>query len=229
MSLVDLVTQQLGGNGIRQLSQQIGADEQQTAGAVQMALPVLLGGLAKNAQSPTGAQALGAALDKDHDPGLLDNLGAMLGGGGGGGSGGGLGGALAGAIGGGAGAGILSHILGGRQPAVEQGLGKAAGLDGRQVGKLLMLLAPIVMAALARQKRERGVDAGGLGGMLAGERETLQRRDPRLGGLASMLDRDGDGSIVDDLGKLAGGGGGGGGGGAGGGLGGMLGGILGGR
>jgi hypothetical protein len=210
MSLLDLVTQQLGGNGIRQLSQQIGADEQQTAGAVQMALPVLLGGLAKNAQSPAGAQALGEALDKDHDPSLLDDLGAMLGGGG------------AGALGG-AGAGILGHVLGGRRPAVEQGLGKATGLDSGQVGKLLMLLAPIVMAALARQKQQRGVDTGGLGGMLEGEREDLQRRDPRLGGLASMLDRDGDGSIIDDLGKLAGGGG------AGGGLGGMLGGILGGR
>lgn len=209
MSLLDLVTRQLGGNGMRQLSQ-IGADEQQTAGAVQMALPVLLGGLAKNAQSPAGAQALGAALDRDHDPGLLDNVGAMLGGG--------AGGAL-----GGAGAGILGHILGGRQPAVEQGLGRATGLDSGQVGKLLMLLAPIVMAALARQKRQRGVDAGGLSGMLAGERDDLQRRNPQLGGLASMLDRDGDGSIVDDLGKLAGGGG------AGGGLGGMLGGLLGGR
>jgi len=172
-----------------------------------MALPVLLGGLATNAQSPAGAQALGAALDKDHDPGLLDNLGAMLGGGGMGG----------------AGAGILGHILGGRRPAVEQGLGKATGLDSGQIGKLLMLLAPIVMAALARRKQQQGVDAGGLGGMLATEREDLQRRNPQLGGLASMLDRDGDGSIVDDLGKLAGGGG------AGGGLGGMLGGILGGR
>jgi hypothetical protein len=206
MSLIDLVNQQLGSNGIRQLSQQIGADEQQTAGAVQMALPVLLGGLASNAQSPAGAQALGAALEKDHDPGLLDNLGALLGGGG------------AGA----AGAGILGHILGGKQPAVEQGLGRATGLNGSQIGKLLMLLAPIIMAALARRKQEAGVDSGGLGGMLAGERETLQKRNPQLGGLASMLDRDGDGSIVDDLAKMAGGSGSGG-------LGGMLGGLLGGR
>lgn len=207
MSLVDLVTQQLGSNGMRQLSQQIGADEQQTAGAVQMALPVLLGGLAKNAQSPAGAQALGAALDKDHDPGMLDNLGAMLGGG------------ALGSMGGG----ILGHVLGGQRPAVEQGLGKATGLNGNQIGKLLMLLAPIVMAALARRKQEQGVDAGGLGGMLNGEKNDLQRRNPQLGGLASMLDRDGDGSIVDDIAKMAGGGG------AGGGLGGMLGGLLGGR
>lgn len=209
MSLFDQVTQQLGPDGIRQLSQQIGADEQQTAGAVEMALPVLLGGLAKNAQSPAGAQALGAALDKDHaGGGLLDNLGAMLGGGG-----------LA-SMGGG----ILGHVLGGRQPAVEQGIGKATGLNGSQVGKLLMLLAPIIMAALARRKQQSGVDSGALGGMLAGEREDLQQRNPKLGGLASMLDRDGDGSIVDDLAKMAGGGRGGAGG-----LGGMLGGMLGGR
>ena len=207
MSILDLVQQQLGSDGIRQLSQQIGADEQQTSSAVQMALPVLLGGLAKNAQSPAGAQALAGALDRDHDPSLLDNLGSMLGGG-----------AMAGA-----GAGILGHILGGRQPAVEQGLGKATGLNGSQIGKLLMLLAPIVMAALARRKQQAGADAGGLGGILAGEKDDIQRKNPQLGGLASMLDRDGDGSIVDDLAKMAGGGG------AGGGLGGMLGGLLGGR
>jgi hypothetical protein len=211
MSIVDLVTQQLGSNGMRQLSQQIGANEQQTAGAVQMALPVLLGGLARNAQTPAGAQALGAALEKDHDPGLLDNLGSMLGGAGGGG--------LAG-IGGG----ILGHVLGGKQGAVEQGLGKATGLSGSQIGKLLMLLAPIVMAALARRKQEQGVDSGGLGGMLAGEKAAIQQKHPQLGGLTSMLDRDGDGSIVDDIAKMAGGGGAGSGG-----LGGMLGGLLGGR
>ena len=206
MSLLDLVTQQLGNDGIRQISQQIGADEQQTASAVQMAVPVLLGGLAKNAQSPAGAQALGSALDRDHSSGgLLGNLGALLGGG--------------------AGAGILGHVLGGRQAAVEQGLGRATGLQGGQVGKLLMLLAPIVMAVLARQKQEKGLDAGSLGGLLESERSTLQQRNPQLGGLASILDRDGDGSIVDDLANIAGGGRAGGAGG----LGGMLGGLLGGR
>lgn len=213
MSLIDLVTQQLGSGGIQQLSQQIGANEQQTAGAVQMALPVLLGGLAKNAQTPQGAQSLSGALDEHQgSAGMLGNLGALLGGGGG------------------AGAGILGHVLGGRRGAVEQGIGRASGLDAGQVGKLLMLLAPIVMAVLARRKQEQGLDAGGVGGMLNQERTELQQRNPQLGGLASILDRDNDGSIMDDLANIATGrGGAGGAGGAGGGLGGMLGGLLGGR
>jgi hypothetical protein len=206
MSLIDLVTQQLGSGGVQQLSQQIGADEQQTAGAIQMALPVLLGGLAKNAQSPQGAQSLSGALDQ-HAGGLLGGLGGLLGGG-----------AAA------DGAGILGHVLGGRQPAVEQGIGKAAGLDSAQVGKLLMMLAPVVMAVLARRKQEQGLDAGSIGGALNQERAELQEKNPQLGGLASILDRDNDGSIMDDLVNIAGGRGG-----AGGGLGGMLGGLLGGR
>jgi hypothetical protein len=184
-SLIDLVNQQFSGNNLGQISQQIGADEGTTQHAINLALPVLLGGLARNASQPQGAAALDRALD-NHDGGLLDNLGSMLGGGG----------ALA------AGGGILGHILGGKRAPVEQGIGQATGLSGQQVGKLLLVLAPIVMAALSRMRQQQGVSTDQLGPVLQQQQQEVAKRAPGLGGLAGILDQNNDGNIVDDLARM---------------------------
>ena len=190
MSLLDTITQQLGGDTMSQLSRQIGADPQTTQNAVQMALPVLLGGLARNASNPAGASALDNALAKDHDGSMLDNLGSLLGN-------------PQSANGGG----ILGHVFGGRREPVEAGVAQASGLSAQQTGKLLMILAPIVMAALGRMKRNQGMDAGGVGDVLQRESSTAERQLPGgLGGmLGGLLDRNNDGSVMDDIGRMTGG------------------------
>ena len=43
MDILDLIGNQLGGNTLKQMSQQLGADEATTAKAVSVALPLLLG------------------------------------------------------------------------------------------------------------------------------------------------------------------------------------------
>lgn len=200
-SLIDQVEQQLGPQGIAQLSRQLGVDEAQTRQAVPAALTALLGGLGREAATPQGAQQLSGALDRDHDGSILDNLGGLLGGAGAMGGAGGQGGLA------GMGAGILRHVLGGRQPQVESHLGQATGLGSAKMGQLLALLAPIVLAYLGRQKRQQGLDAGGLGEVLRGERQQARQRATQsgLGGLGGLLDMDGDGNIMDDLAGLAGG------------------------
>ncbi len=183
-SLLDGLMQQLGGDTMRQLSAQLGADPATTQKAVSAALPTLLGALAKNAQSPDGAAALAGALDRDHDGSALNDIAATLGAGGG--------------------AGILKHVLGGRQGAVQQGVGAAAGLSGPQAGQLLAMLAPLVMGALGSAKRSSGLDAGGLAAMLGQERSALGSGGGGLGGLMKLIDQDGDGSVIDDLGGMLG-------------------------
>ncbi len=226
--LVDLITSQLGAGTLDQLGGALGADSDKAQKAVGAALPVLVGALARNAKSSEGAASLASALERDHDGSVLDNLGGLLGaagglgsllGGGGQSGGGGLGGLMdvAGSLlGGGApkqskaldGAGILGHLLGGKQSAVEQGVSKASGLDSAQTGKLLATLAPIVMGALGKVKKEQGLDASALAGLLDGERQNLEQKLPQKpggGGLLGLLDADDDGSIVDDLANLGGG------------------------
>ena len=241
--ILDLLNQQLSGPAVQQISSQIGADPESTQKALSAAMPMLLGGLARNTQSPEGAQSLANALDRDHDGSLLDGLSGLLGGGASGASGGGLdallgggsggssglgdmlGGLMGGSSGGGLadllgglmgggtsaskttdGDGILGHILGNKRGAVEQGVARSSGLDAGTVSKLLPMLAPLVMGALGRAKKQQNLDAGGLASMLNQERARVERDTPGMqeGGLLSMLDMDNDGDVSDDVAKLGG-------------------------
>ena len=210
------------------MARQIGASPQQTQRAIQAALPLLIGQMARNSAEPQGALALHGALQRDHagiDLGGL--LGSVLGGMSGDGrsapgatqGGGLLGNVLGSVLGGGSasshrnsdplgdGAAILGHIFGQRQPRVAQGVAQVGGLDGTQSSRLLAMLAPIVMAVLARMMQNRGGDADSLGGLLGGEARQVRQQDGGL--LGAVLDRDGDGDVdLSDLmqnGQLLGG------------------------
>ncbi|HEX5719439.1 MAG TPA: DUF937 domain-containing protein, partial [Thermoanaerobaculia bacterium] len=175
---------------LSQMSRQLGISEDQTREALPAALAALTGGLAQNAAQPQGAQQLSNALNKDHDGGLLDSLDGFLGGGGGG-----LG----------AGAAILGHVFGQRKQQVEGNLGRATGLNPQTMASLLAMLAPIVMAYLGRQQRQKQLDPGGLAEVLGQQRQRIEQVPQARTGLGALLDRDGDGSVIDDLTDLAGG------------------------
>jgi len=188
MNLTGLLSDALNDNTINQISQQIGADEGTTTNAIQAALPMLLGGLANNSASDTGAASLLGALDRDHDGSVLDDVGGFLGN-----------------YASGQGGGILGHIFGGSQGTIEHGVSQASGLDMGKVGPLLMMLAPIVMGALGRTQREQGIGAGDLAGLLGGATQQVGGSSGLLGVLSSVLDRDHDGSAIDDVAGMLGG------------------------
>ena len=201
-SLVDELLQQLQGAPTGQIAQQLGTDPNTAASAIAAALPMIMGALGNNAQQPGGAGALFNALQRDHAGAGAMDLGSMLGG------------LLGSVLGGGApasrqmdGGGILGHIFGGAQPRAEAGLGQATGMRGDQASKLLKILAPIVMAYLAKQVMSRKMDAGGLGSALGQERSRVQSQGGLGGGLlTAVLDQDGDGKLdIGDLLKLGGG------------------------
>ncbi|MGB5286281.1 MAG: DUF937 domain-containing protein, partial [Polyangiales bacterium] len=185
--LMQSIVAQLSGAPMAQLSSQLGTDSRTTQNAVQAALPLLLGALAKNSAASGGADALASALDRDHDGGILDDIGGFL-----------AGGASS------DGAAILGHILGKREPTVEAGIGKATGMQTDQTAQLLQMLAPIVLGYLGRQKQQQGMNAGTLGELLGTQSKQAQSQNPALSALASLLDKDDDGSIVDDLGGMLG-------------------------
>jgi hypothetical protein len=220
LALIDQIQQQLDDNTVSQLSQQLGADPTTTRQAVPAALSALLGGLSRNVQQPGGAQQLENALaNHGGGGGLLDSLG-------------GLGGLLGGGGGTTDGGGILGHIFGGHQPAVANQVGQRTGLNAGQAARLLMLLAPFVLGYLnrARQQRQQQAPAGNLdagsvpatggamessagsgpfGGItdiLHGERAKIEQAHPEHSGiLGDLLDRNHDGSIMDDIAGMAGG------------------------
>ncbi len=202
-SLQDLLGQQQGTEAVDQISQNVGAEQSAVNTAIQAALPMILGGLANNAATPQGAESLNTALEQDHDGSILGNLG-------------GLGGMI---FGGQEAApprqadagGILGHILGGNQAPVVQEVSNQSGLGGGQVAQILMMLAPIVMGYIGRQKQQQGVGADGLGGLLGGLLGGGQQAaaapqssgNPMMDMASSYLDKDGDGSSMDDIASMA--------------------------
>ncbi len=188
-SLEDLLGQKQGTQAVEQISQSLGANPTETNSAIQMALPMILGALAKNAQQPNGAEQLSNTLEKNHDGGILDNLGGFLGNN-----------QQANADG----LGILGHIFGNKQGAVAQQVSQNSGLDIGQVAQLMITLAPIVMGFLGKKKAEQNLDAGGLQNMLGEQQQQMQSSgNPTMDMISGYLDRDGDGSSMDDLASMA--------------------------
>lgn len=196
-SLTEELFQQLQGAPLQQLSQQLGTGQMQTSNAIGAALPLLLGALGKNASQPSGAEALLGALQNDHAGATGLDIGSVLG-----------------MVLGGAqtrqtnGAGILGHIFGGSQQRAAAGLGQATGLGNDKAAMLLQVLAPIVMAYLAKRFIGQGqASPDTVSQMLGQERETVQQQGGLGGGLlGAVLDQDGDGQLgLGDLLKIGGG------------------------
>ena len=187
-AIMQLLSQQLSGDGLSQISQQIGADEQTTGQALSAAVPLLLSAMAHNASTPQGAQSLHQALAQDHNGAILDNVDSFL--------------SNPQAANG---AGILGHVLGPKQDLAQTGLAQQTGLDAAAIGQLLTIAAPLVMGALGKTQQEQGLDTGGLSAFLGQQQQQAQQSNPGLMGmLGNLLDMNNDGSALDDIMRLAG-------------------------
>lgn len=150
-SLADSVMQQLESRGaVDQIAGRLGIPAGQANSAISAALPAILAGLAKNAQSPAGAASLSNALDKDHDGSVLDDDGYFD------------------AYEEKKGDGILGHVFGEKKPAVESQVSQLSGLNGMQGADLMKMLAPLIMGYLGKQKSSGSFDLGMLTQILAG-------------------------------------------------------------
>ncbi|WP_298479997.1 DUF937 domain-containing protein [uncultured Maribacter sp.] len=185
--LLDLLNSPMGKQLISGVAGQTGQSESGTAGLLSMAMPVLMGAMKRNASTPEGAQGLMSALSSKHDGGILDNLGGLFGGG--------VDQSVMDD-----GAGILGHILGDKQPQVQNALSQKSGIDAGSVANILKVAAPLLMGVLGKQAKQQNVsDANGigdvLGGLLGGGNNAGQQQSL----IESFLDSDGDGSILDDV------------------------------
>ena len=184
--ILDLLNSDLGKTIISGVSNQTGQDQNKTSGVLTMALPVLMQAMKQNAATPQGAQGLMGALDNKHDGSILDNLGDLFGGG------------VSNDVMDDGGK-ILSHVLGNKQRNVENALSQKSGIDAGSVAQILKVVAPILMGVLGKQKRQQQVqDSSGLQGLLGG---LLKGNSPQQeqSFLESILDADGDGSVIDDV------------------------------
>ena len=186
----------LGGDMLAKIAGQLNTDEAGAKKAVGSALPALLGRMKANADDPAQAEALAAAVNKDHDGSVLDGLSDKFGG----------------LFGGeGNGSKIVGKVFGGDTDAVQEQVAAEAGIDKGQAAGLLGALAPMVMGALGKSGQANGgLQANGLSGMLGG----LMGGGGGLGGMLGGLLGGGGGGLGSVLSGVTGGGAGGAGGGA---------------
>jgi len=189
-NLMNEVIKHLSPDVITQISRQLGAmDVNQVAKAAQGAIEILTGAVAQNANDQQRGGGLFGAIEKDHDGGILGDLLGVLGGqkqvnnpstmnG----------------------EGIIKHLLGNNQVKAAQVIQQNSGLDFFKSGVLMQLLAPIVMGVVGQKQRSSGLDLGGLAQVLLGGGGQQGGQKSQAGNiLGKLLDRDGDGNMMDDL------------------------------
>lgn len=176
MNILDSIVGARDGAAVQQLAAQFGLKPEQANAAIGALMPALAAGLRRNMS--TNEAGLDSALAGGHHETYIDQPDVL--------------GAPATTADGNA---ILGHIFGSKDVSrkVAAGAAEKTGIDTGVLKQMLPLLATLAMGAMAKQRKSATQGAGAT----------------RSGGLAGMLepllDRDGDGSIVDDLGGMLGG------------------------
>lgn len=179
-----------------------------------LASTLILSGLEKNTKNKSGLNTLSDVLTKDHDGSSLDMWSKVL-------NGSNLPdlatdkasntsvSSTAEAMIMNEGKKILGHVLDNQIDNVATALEKEAGLKKGQGKKILAVAAPIVLEYLGKQQQKKKLDTSGLSDLLSSERQKTKASTStsNSGFLTDLLDKDGDGSVVDDvlenfLGKL---------------------------
>ncbi|OYX28806.1 MAG: hypothetical protein B7Z06_00580 [Flavobacteriales bacterium 32-35-8] len=192
--ILDLLNSDLGKTIVSGVSNETNQPQNKTQDVLTMALPVLMAAMKRNAATPQGAEGLMSALSSKHDGSILDNLGGLFSGG----------------VGNDVmedGSKILGHVLGGKQQQVASTLGAKTGMDANSVAQILKVAAPILLGVLGNQAKKQQVNNPSgleslLGGMLGGNSNKNEQSF-----LESILDADGDGSVIDDVAGMVLGGG----------------------
>ena len=191
MNVTDILAQT---GGLQSMARELGISEAEASKGAAALAPMILGGFKKQAQAqPTGLEGLG---------GLLGQLGG--------------GGLLADVLSPqptdlNRGNDVLGQIFGSKDVSrtVAQNASAQSGLDPSLLKKMLPMLAMLIAGYMASQRGSGPSTAatGGVGGLLGG---LLGGGAPGgaggLGGLASMLDMNGDGNPLDDVLRMARGG-----------------------
>jgi len=184
--ILDLLSSEVGQSIIKGVSQETKQPEDKTKSVLTMAMPVLIEAMKRNANTPEGGAGLLNAIKSKHNGSILDNLGGFF-----------EGGVnesdkLDGSK-------ILGHILGNKTQSIENALGNKAGIDAGSVNQILKVAAPVLLGMIGKQANQNNAKNPSdltsiLGGLL-----TNNSAEKKQDFLTSILDANGDGSIIDDV------------------------------
>lgn len=194
MNVLELLQGQMSDNVLDSLMSQVGADDRdKTKAAANGVMATLMGALSKNTATSEGRESLANALEKDHDGSALEDIMGVLAGSSSQTNNRAMNGS-----------GILNHILGSKQDTASNMISKMSGLDQSSVTSMMMKMAPVVMGALGKQKRQNSLDADGIAGLLSDTVQSSRQSQAEMSIIEKFLDQDGDGSVMDDLLRMGG-------------------------
>ena len=188
MSILEILQQS---GGIETMARELGVNESVAQAGAAALLPSILGGFKKTTQAqPTGLDGLGGLLGQLGGGGLLDSV---------------LGSQPTPVDQGNQ---VLGQIFGSKEVSrtVAAGAEQQTGISSDLLKKMLPVVAMMVAGYMAKQGGESsGNGNGGLGGLIGGLLGGGSKASSGgLGGLASLLDLDGDGNPLDDIIGMAG-------------------------
>lgn len=169
-SIIQSLTSMIKPDMIGTIGKTFGVDTSKVEQAIGAAGPLLLGSLARAANSAGGADALLKTLPTDTDGlfGSLGNIGSMLGG----------------LMNAGGSSGVLASVLGSGSNAITARLSKATGFN---VTPLLGMLAPAMMSIIGKAVRASALDGAGLASLLKKEHTDFSN-DPANANTMSLVD-----------------------------------------
>ena len=180
-SILDLLNTSMGEDFIAKARDSTSENKDNISAVLGMALPILLGAMKKNIKTETGAESLNQALDDNkHGDALLSNLKSVNA-----------------SDMSSEGEKILGHLLGEKQNMVTKTIGSTLNMNESSVSSIIKMAAPLLMSILANQKNKENVQSSGLGSLLDSVIGASGAHDTSL--IETLLDKDGDGSVIDDV------------------------------
>lgn len=212
INLLDMIMSAQGGNTAQQVGAQLGLNQQQSQSAIAALLPAISSALKQNTSNPQGlAGLLGALQGGNHDqylekPETLGQAESIT-----------------------DGNAILGHLFGSKDVsrAVAGRASEQTGIGADVLKKLLPLVATMAMGSLSKQTRQPSMQSAltglamqhlmggqkksGLGSILGAvtganarqQRQAQQTHQQGMGIIGKLLDADGDGSMMDDVLRMA--------------------------
>lgn len=170
---------------MEKLSNSLNTDSDKVEKASKLSIPAMIKAIERNAKSEQGAKSLNSALDDHQDDDVddvrkyLENVNKEEG------------------------DKALSHMFGSKKTRVQTNIARETGLNESQTSDIMKQLAPLLLGLLGQKKKKDNIGLSGISGLLG---SLLSGSDSGImATVTNLLDKDGDGSMIDDVSDIIGG------------------------
>ena len=157
------------GENLTALSSSLGGDEKNVQSALGLALPMLMGSMAKTAAKPGGADLITSMIGQTGG-GATDNMASYL--------------STPAPSGG---TDIVSQLLGSQMGAIQNTISQKTGLPPAIVGTLLAVVTPMVLGAVKNMFTDKKMDSAGLTSLLGDQAKVAMQSSPDAAALADQF------------------------------------------